>query len=57
LKKKVQMEDGIFPDSKKKPLYFEPSHPKAGLFKGMYGSYFTGTWPNYKVQPEGLVPL
>jgi hypothetical protein len=35
LKRKVQMEDEIFPDGTKQTLYFEPGHPKAGLFKGM----------------------
>jgi hypothetical protein len=35
LKRKVQMEDATFPDGTKQTLYFEPGHPKAGLFKGM----------------------
>jgi len=35
LKTKVQMEDATFADGTKQPLYFEPGHPKAGLFKGM----------------------
>lgn len=29
------MEDGQFADGSKQSLYFEPGHPKAGLFKGM----------------------
>lgn len=32
---KIQMEDATFADSTKQALYFEPGHPKAGLFKGM----------------------
>jgi hypothetical protein len=35
LKMKIQMEDAMFADSTKQVLYFEPGHPKAGLFKGM----------------------
>ena len=35
LKRKVQIEDATFLDGTKWALYFEPSHPKAGLFKGM----------------------
>jgi hypothetical protein len=29
------MEDATFADGTKQSLYFEPDHPKAGLFKGM----------------------
>jgi hypothetical protein len=35
LKMKIQMEDATFADGTKQVLYFEPEHPKAGLFKGM----------------------
>jgi len=35
LKTKIQMEDATFADGTKQVLYFEPEHPKAGLFKGM----------------------
>jgi len=35
LKTKIQMEDATFADGTKQALYFEPEHPKAGLFKGM----------------------
>jgi len=35
LKTKIQMEDATFADGTAQSLYFEPGHPKAGLFKGM----------------------
>jgi hypothetical protein len=35
LKTKIRMEDATFADGTAQSLYFEPGHPKAGLFKGM----------------------
>ena len=35
LKTKIWMKDATFADGTPQSLYFEPGHPKAGLFKGM----------------------
>jgi len=35
LKEKIQMVDATFEDGTRQSLYFEGSHKKAGLFKGM----------------------